>query len=130
MIFCCFLQRQVFGTLVIQSLIIDLFLFVFPWLDPGGIGLSTSCSRFSQTFPVISKKLAQTLFKKQSKVALCNENCSKVARENKNSFGLMLKYSNCITKVRFLSIFVQFSGVTSDVKHICSQLKQKNVMSQ
>ena len=37
----------------------------------------------------------------------------KVARKNKNVFGLMLKYANCATKVKFLSIFVQFCGVDS-----------------
>ena len=41
----------------------------------------------------------------------------------------MLKYANCTTKVRFLSIFVQFCGVTSVAKQICPQLKPKNVMS-
>ena len=33
------------------------------------LGLSTSCSRFSKTFPVVSQKVAQKLLKKQSKVA-------------------------------------------------------------
>ena len=44
------------------------------------VGLSASCSRFSKKFPVISEKVAQTLLKKQSKVAFCKE----VARKNKN----------------------------------------------
>ena len=38
---------------------------------------------------------------------------SKVARVNKNFFGLMLKYANGTAKVRFLGIFVQFCCVTS-----------------
>ena len=38
------------------------------------LGLSTSCSRFSKTFPVISQKVAQKLLKKQSKVARKKEN--------------------------------------------------------
>ena len=38
---------------------------------------------------------------------------SKVARKNKNFFGLMLKYANGTAKVRFLGIFVQFCCVTS-----------------
>ena len=65
-------------------------------------------------FPVISQKVSQ---KKQSKVAFCNESCSKVARKTKTFFGLMLKCANCSTKnVRFLSVFVQFCGVTSVAK--------------
>ena len=44
---------------------------------PGSrLGLSTSCSRFSKKFPVISQKVAQALLTKQSKVAFCNESCS------------------------------------------------------
>ena len=30
--------------------------------------------------------------------------------------GMVLKYANCTTKGRFLSIFVQFCGVTSVAK--------------
>ena len=44
--------------------------------------------------------------------------------------GLVLKYANCTTEGRFLSIFVQFCGVTSVAKQLCLQLKPKNVMSQ
>ena len=40
----------------------------------------------------------------------------KVARKNKNVSGLMLKYANCTTQVKFLSIFVQFCGVASVAK--------------
>ena len=40
----------------------------------------------------------------------------KVARKNKNFYALMLKYANCTTKVKFLSIFVQFCGVASVAK--------------
>ena len=36
--------------------------------------------------------------------------------KTKPFFGLVLKYANCTTKVRFLSIFVQFCGVTSVAK--------------
>ena len=38
---------------------------------------------------------------------------SKIARKNKNVFGLKLKYAHCTTKVRFLRIFEQFCAVTS-----------------
>ena len=40
----------------------------------------------------------------------------KAARKNKNFYGLMLKYANCTTKVKFLGIFVQFCGVASVAK--------------
>ena len=36
--------------------------------------------------------------------------------KTKSFLGLMLEYANCTTKVRFLSIFVQFCGVTSAAK--------------
>ena len=54
----------------------------------------------------------------------------KVLEKTKTLFGLMLKYANCTTKVRFLSIFVPFCGETSVAKELCPQLKPKNVMSQ
>ena len=57
------------------------------WMDQ--VGLSTSSSRFSKKFPVISQKVAFSLW------------------------GLMLKYVNYTAKIRFLSIFVKFWGVTS-----------------
>ena len=48
------------------------------------------------------------MLKKQLKVAFCNESCLKVARKKTKFFyGLMLKYENFTTKVRFLNIFVQ-----------------------
>ena len=40
------------------------------------------------------------------------KSCSK----NKTFFALVLKYANCTTKIGFLSIFVQFWGVTSIAK--------------
>ena len=68
------------------------------------IGLSASCSRFSKTFPGISQKVAQ----KTIKSCFLWRKSSKVARKNKTFLGLMLKYTNCTTKVRFLSIFCNF----------------------
>ena len=59
--------------------------------------LSTSCSRFPKKLPAISQKVAQ----KDKKKFFC---CSLPL------FGLTQKYANCTTKVRFLSIFVQFCG--------------------
>ena len=84
------------------------------------LGLSTSCSGFPKTFPVIPQKVAQ----KMSKVAFCNESCSKLLRKTKTFccccslplFGLMQKCANCTTKVRSLSIFVQFCVQTSVAK--------------
>ena len=40
----------------------------------------------------------------------------KLLEKTKTFLGLMLKYANCTTKVRFLSIFVQFCGVNSVAK--------------
>ena len=42
----------------------------------------------------------------------------KSCSENKTFvlLGLVLKYANCATEIRFLSIFVQFCGVTSVAK--------------
>ena len=59
------------------------------------IRVSTSCSRFSKKFPVISQKVAQKTIENW----FCKESCSKVAQKNKNLFifGLMLKYANCTT---------------------------------
>ena len=72
---------------------------------------------FQKKFPLISLQNAQKLLKtKQSKDAFYNESCSKVAQKNKTFSGVVLKYANCTTKIRFLSIFVQFWGVTSIAK--------------
>ena len=64
---------------------------------------SKSCSKFAQktikSSLVFVSNVAQKLFEK-----------------TKTFFGLMLKYANCTTNVRFLSIFVQFYGVTSVAK--------------
>ena len=87
------------------------------------LGFSTSCSRFSKKFPVISQKVAQKLLKGQSKVA------QKLLEKTKTFFGLKLKYANCTTKVRFLSIFVRFCSVTSVAKQLFLN-QPKNVMSQ
>ena len=61
-------------------------------------------------------EIFQNVSRNFSKVAFCNETCPKVAGRNKNFFGLMLKYANCTTTVQFLSMFVQFCGVTSNDK--------------
>ena len=68
-------------------------------IETSRVGLSRSGSRFSKMFPGISQKVPQ-----------------KSLEKTKIFFGLMLKYANCTTKVRFLSIFVQFCGVTNIAK--------------
>ena len=65
---------------------------------------SKSCSK------IVKKKNNQKLLFALTKVA------QKLLKKTKTSFGLMLKNANCTTKVRFLSIFVQFCGVTSVAK--------------
>ena len=77
------------------------------------VGLSTCCSRFSKKFPVISQKVAQ---KNNQKLLFVTKVAQKLLEKTKTFFGVMLKYANCTTKVRFLSIFVQFCGVTSVAK--------------
>ena len=43
----------------------------------------------------------------------CSKNNQKLLENIKTFFAPMLKYENCTTKVRFLSIFAQFCSVTS-----------------
>jgi len=75
--------------------------------------------------PAISQKVAQKFStQKKSKVAFCKQSCSKFAPKTKKShFVALLLYlvwcKNMQTvqqKVRFLSIFEQFCGVTSVAK--------------
>ena len=70
-------------------------------------------SRFSKKFPGISQKVAQKLFKKQLKVAFCDENPQKLLEKNKTFLGLMLKYTNCTDKSKISKHFLQFCGVNS-----------------
>ena len=74
--------------------------------------------KVTRDFTKSCSKIAQ----ETTKVAFCNETCSKVARKNQTFFGLMLKYANCTTKIRFLSILGQFCGLTSVAKQLCPQL--------
>ena len=62
----------------------------------------------------IFQKVSRNFSKSCSKVA--KKNNQKLLKKTKTSFGLMLKNANCTKKVRFLSIFVQFCGVTSVAK--------------
>jgi len=71
----------------------------------------------------ISQKIAQKLLQKSQKLLFVKKllkNCPP-KQQQKNCcslalFGLMQKYANCTIKVRFLSIFAQFCGVTSVAK--------------
>ena len=67
--------------------------------------------------------------KNNQKLLFVPKVAQKFLEKTKTLFGVMLKYANCITKVRFLSIFVQFCGVTSVAKYFSSHLKAKKVMS-
>ena len=83
------------------------------------IGLSTAglLDIFQQVPCNFSKRCSkEKLLKKQSKVAFCNEIAQKLPEKTETFFGLMLKFENCTTKILFLSIFVQFCGVTKVAK--------------
>ena len=54
--------------------------------------------------------------RKPFKVAFVKRVAQALLEKTKHFLGLMLKYANCTTKVRFLSIFAQFCGVTSVAK--------------
>ena len=54
--------------------------------------------------------------KKQSKDAFITKAAKMLLGKIKTFCGMVLKYANCTTKGRFLSIFVQFCGVTSVAK--------------
>ena len=90
------------------------------WMDL--VGLSTSSSRFSKKFPVIS------ISKRCSKVAFCNESCSEVPSKNKYSLGSDAKICKLYSKIkiskhfceilgrnqRFLAIFVSWERISRE----------------
>ena len=84
------------------------------------LGLSTSCSKFSKKFPVISQKVAQKSLKDNQKLLFVTKVAQKLLEETKTFFGLKPKYANCTTdsEVRFLSIFLRFCGVNSVAKQL------------
>ena len=55
-------------------------------------------------------------FKKNPKMLFITKAAQNLLGKTKPFFGLVLIYANCVTKIRFLSIFVQFCGVTSVAK--------------
>ena len=65
----------------------------------------------------IFQKVSRNFSKRRSKVAFCHESCSKLLEKTKTFVGLMLKYANCTTKVRFLSIFAKICRSNSVANH-------------
>ena len=59
----------------------------------------------------ISQKVAQKSLKKQSKVAFCNESCSKVARKNKTCFGSDAKICKLYNKSKISKHFCAILGL-------------------
>ena len=76
----------------------------------------TNNDLFRNNSPVISQKVAQKLPKNNQKLLFVRKVAQKLLETNKNFFDLMLKYGHYTTKVRFLSISMQFCGVTSVAK--------------
>ena len=64
-----------------------------------------------QIFQKVARNFSKSCSKSNQKLLFVSTVDQKMFAETKTFFGLMLKYSNCTTKVRFLSIFVQFYGV-------------------
>ena len=64
----------------------------------------------------LSKSCSKVAKKKNQKLLFVTKVAQKLLAETKAVLGLMLKYANCTTKVRFLSIVVQFCGKTSLAK--------------
>ena len=88
--------------------------FQFP---PGeGVGLTTSCSRFPKKFPFFSQKVAQKLLR-EIRVKSCSKQQKFIFCCYRPLFSLMQKYANCTTKVRFLSISVQFRSIISVARY-------------
>ena len=65
---------------------------------------------FPKCFPEFLKKLLKSYSKNNQKLLFVTKFAQKSLENTKTFFGLMLKYANCRTKVRSLSIFVQFGN--------------------
>ena len=65
------------------------------------IGLSTSCSRFSKKFLVISQKVAhkKSYSKYNQKLLFVTNVAQKLLEKTETFFGLMLTCENCTTKI-------------------------------
>ena len=64
-----------------------------------------------QIFQKVARNFSKSCSKSNQTLLFVSTVDQKTFAETKTFFGLMLKYSNCTTKVRFLSIFVQLYGV-------------------
>ena len=69
-----------------------------------------------EIFQKVSRNFSKSCSRNNQEVAFVTKVAQKLLEETKTFFALMLKFANCQTKVRFLSIFVQFCGVTSVAK--------------
>ena len=66
--------------------------------------------------PRACHKLLKSCSKNSQKLHLVTKVAQKLLEKAKTFFGEMLKYANCTTNVKFLSISVQFCSVTSVAK--------------
>ena len=77
-------------------------------LRVGGPGENTrhapsgAFQKLLEIFQNVSCNFSKKLLKKQSKVVFVTKVAEKLLQNTKTFFGLMLKYANCTTKVRFL----------------------------
>ena len=68
---------------------------------------------YPKSFLEFLKKLLKRCSKNNQKLLFVTKVAQKLLENIKTFFAPMLKYENCTTKVRFLSIFAQFCSVTS-----------------
>ena len=69
------------------------------------------------SFNFSKKKCSKVAEKKNNqKMLFITKAAQMLLGKIKTFCGLVLKYANCTTEIRFLSIFVQFCGVTSVAK--------------
>ena len=64
-----------------------------------------------QIFQKVARNFSKSCPKSEKKLLFVSTVDQKMFAETKTFFGLMLKYSNCTTKVRFLSILCNFTAL-------------------
>ena len=69
-----------------------------------------------EIFQKVSWNFSKSCSKNNQKLLFVTKVAQKLLEKKKTFLDLMLTDENCTTKVRFLSIFVQFCGVTSVAK--------------
>ena len=69
-----------------------------------------------EIFQKVSRNFSKSCSRNNQEIAFVTKVAQTFLEETKTFFGLMLKFANRQTKLRFLSIFVQFCGVTSVAK--------------